>query len=231
MSAMTLESIVVSADWQTIGVLSTVLNNLHISMAVDADPATAQRRLSRAKIDAVIVDCEVAGSRELLSRLRMSHATTNTVPMAVTAGQLELPELSTLGARFAFCKPVSVEQAVRTLSAARNLMLHGRLRYFRQPLENPVVLTFADRRRMDATITNLSHGGAAIRASHPLPSSLPVRVRFDLPGTDTFVEARGEVAWADQRGRAGIRFVEIPERLQRNLEQWLAGRYFAAFGN
>ena len=228
---MTLESIVVSTDWQTIGVLSTVLNNLHISMAVDADPGTAQRRLSRAKFDAVIVDCDVAGGKDLLTRMRLEHSCHAIVPMAVTAGELNFAELSALGARFAFCKPVSLEQAVRTLSAARNLMLHGRLRYFRQPLENPVVLTFSDRRRMDAMLTNLSHGGAAIRVAQPLSASLPVRVRFDLPGTDTFVEARGEVAWADQRGRAGIRFVEIPERLQRNLEQWLAGRYFAAFGN
>jgi CheY-like chemotaxis protein len=228
---MTLESIVVSTDWQTIGVLSSVLNNLHISVAVDADPQTAQRRLTRAKYDAVIVDCEVAGGKDLLHQLRGCDSSKAAVPMAVIGGQLDLPALSALGARFAFCKPVSLEQAVRTLSAARNLMLHGRLRYFRQPLENPVVLTFSDRRRMDAMLTNLSHGGAAVRTAQALPASSPVRVRFDLPGTDTFVEARAEVAWSDQRGRAGIRFLEIPERLQRNLEQWLAGRYFAAFGN
>src|SRR5436190_1301121 len=145
--SMTLESIVVSEDWQTIGVLSTVLNNLHISMAVDPDPEMAQRRLSRAKFDAVIVDCDVAGGKDLLASLRSSH------------------------------------------------------------------------------------GGAAIRSLKPLTANLPVRVRFDLPGTDSFVEARGEIAWSDKYGHSGIRFVEIPDRLQRNLEQWLAGRYFAAFGN
>lgn len=228
---MTLESIVVSEDWQTIGVLSTVLNNLHISMAVDPDPEMAQRRLSRAKFDAVIVDCDVAGGKDLLASLRNSDAAKTIVPMAITAGQVSLPELSGWGTRFVFAKPVSLEQAVRTLSAARNLMLHGRLRYFRQPLENPVVITFSDHRRVDATLTNLSHGGAAIRSLKPLTANLPVRVRFDLPGTDSFVEARGEIAWSDKYGHSGIRFVEIPDRLQRNLEQWLAGRYFAAFGN
>src|SRR5437764_3312624 len=151
--SMTLESIVVSEDWQTIGVLSTVLNNLHISMAVDPDPEMAQRRLSRAKFDAVIVDCDVAGGKDLLASLRNSDAAKTIVPMAITAGQVSLPELSGWGTRFVFAKPVSLEQAVRTLSAARNLMLHGRLRYFRQPLENPVVITFSDHRRVDATLT------------------------------------------------------------------------------
>ncbi len=228
---MTLESIVVSDDWQTIGVLSTVLNNLHISMAVDADPEMAQRRLSRAKFDAVIVDCEVPGGKDLLASLRHTETAKSVVPMAVTAGQVSLPELSSWGTRFVFAKPVSLEQAVRTLSAARNLMLHGRLRYFRQPLQNPVTLTFTDHRRVDAVITNLSHGGAAIRCGRALTPNLAVRVRFDLPGTDSFVEARGEIAWSDKRGYAGIRFLEIPDRLQRNLEQWLAGRYFSAFSN
>ena len=44
------------------------------------------------------------------------------------------------GALFAFEKPISVEQAVRTLSAARNMILDGRLRYHRAGLEVPVSL-------------------------------------------------------------------------------------------
>ena len=91
------------------------------------------------QIRAVIVDCDVAGGKDLLASLRNSDAAKTIVPMAITAGQVSLPELSGWGTRFVFAKPVSLEQAVRTLSAARNLMLHGRLRYFRQPLENPVV--------------------------------------------------------------------------------------------
>jgi hypothetical protein len=138
-----------------------------------------------------------------------------------------LPELSQLGARFVFEKPISMEQAVRTLSAARNLMLRGRLRYFRQEVDIPVSLTFANKRKVTASITNLSQGGIAIAASEALDPAEPVRLRFDLPDTDSFVEARGEVAWTDEHGRAGIRFTEVSERLQTNLEQWLAGKYFA----
>src|SRR5205814_10699360 len=123
--------------------------------------------------------------------------------------------------------PISTEQAVRTLSAARNMMLRGRLRYFRQEVDFPVVLTFANKRRVDARVTNLSQGGIAVATSEVLDPAEPLRLRFDLPQTDSFLEARGEVAWTDDRGHAGIRFTEVSDRLQRNLEQWLASKYFS----
>lgn len=224
---MTLESIVVCDDWQTISILGGVLGNLRIGVQVDSEPDAARDRLTRSKFDAVIVDCELHGAADFLRNLRSHPACRASVPLAIAAQGIGLPELSELGARFVFEKPISMEQAVRTLSAARNLMLRGRLRYFRQEIEIPVNLTFADKRRVAANITNLSQGGIAIATSDILDPAEPVRLRFDLPETDSFVEARGEVAWTDEHGHAGIRFIEISEHLQNNLEQWLAGKYFA----
>jgi len=167
------------------------------------------------------------GAADFLRNLRGHASCRASVPLAIAAHGMGLPELSQLGARFVFEKPISMEQAVRTLSAARNLMLRGRLRYFRQEVDIPVSLTFADKRKITANITNLSQGGIAIAASEALDPAEPVRLRFDLPETDSFVEARGEVAWTDEHGHAGIRFSEVSERLQSNLEQWLASKYFA----
>jgi DNA-binding NarL/FixJ family response regulator len=224
---MTLESIVVCDDWQTISVLGGVLGNLRIGVHVDSEPESARDRLTHSKFDAVIVDCEVRGAADFLRNLRGHASCRASVPLAIAAHGMGLPELSQLGARFVFEKPISMEQAVRTLSAARNLMLRGRLRYFRQEVDIPVSLTFADKRKITANITNLSQGGIAVAASEALDPAEPVRLRFDLPETDSFVEARGEVAWTDEHGHAGIRFTEVSERLQNNLEQWLAGKYFA----
>ena len=53
-------------------------------------------------------------------------------------GANRTPSLDATGALFAFEKPISVEQAVRTLTAARSLILDGRLRYHREGLEVPV---------------------------------------------------------------------------------------------
>ena len=224
---MTLESVVLSNDWQAISVLGSVLGNLRIGVHVDAEPATARDRLLRSKYDAVIVDCEVAGAEEFLRTLRMNPSCRTSVPMAIASSGVGLAQLSELGARFVLEKPIALEQAVRTLSAARNMMLRGRLRYFRQEVKIPVALTFAERERMDGVITNLSQGGIGIRMGGSLDTEEGMRLRFDLPEIDSFVEARGEIAWTDARGNVGIRFSQISDRMQRNLEQWLATKYFA----
>src|SRR5215468_8181751 len=81
------------------------------------------------------------------------------VPLVVMSGPRERHEINATGALFSFGKPISVEQAVRTLSAARNLILDGRLRYHRQCLEVPVSLTCGPRKKIQGELLNLSQGG------------------------------------------------------------------------
>jgi len=47
-----------------------------------------------------------------------------------------------------------------------------------------------------------------------------------LPGSDRAVKASGRVAWSDQTGHAGLKFVQVGQKLQKDLETWLAQRYF-----
>jgi hypothetical protein len=42
------------------------------------------------------------------------------------------------------------------------------------------------------------------------------------------VKADVEVAWSDDRGNIGIRFVKIAAQTQQNLRLWLAQKYFAS---
>jgi hypothetical protein len=41
------------------------------------------------------------------------------------------------------------------------------------------------------------------------------------------VKADVEVAWSDERGNVGIRFVKIAPQMQSTLRIWLAQQYFA----
>jgi hypothetical protein len=129
---------------------------------------------------------------------------------------------------FAFDKPISVEQAVRTLSAARNMILDGRLRYHRAGLDLPVTLTGRNRKRVEAELINLSQGGLQVRVNQQLNASDLVRASFALPGTKCGVKADVEVAWSDDRGNVGIRFVKIAAQTQQSLRLWLAQQYFAS---
>jgi PilZ domain len=224
---MTLSSMVVSRDWQEVSVLECILGGLHIDVEVESHPERAQAKLAKSKVDALIVDCDLSGTDRFLRNLqRDSHFPLN-VPLVVMSGPRDRHAIAATGALFSFEKPISVEQAVRTLSAARNLILDGRLRYHRQSLGVPVALICGARKRLQAELVNLSQGGIGVRLERDLDVRDPIQVSFKLPGTRYTIKAQGEIAWTDQLGNAGIRFVNVPQRLHRGLQLWLAQRYFA----
>lgn len=218
---------VVSRDWQEVSVLECILGGLHIDCDVESLPERAQAKLEKSKVDALIVDCDLSGSDRFLRNLQRNfHFPLNT-PLVVMSGPRPRQELDATGALFSFQKPISVEQAVRTLSAARNLILDGRLRYHRQTMEVPVSLLCGPKRRLQADLLNLSQGGIGVRVERELDARQPIQVSFRLPGTRYTIKARGEIAWTDRQGNAGIRFLDVPSRLQKNLQLWLAQQYFA----
>jgi hypothetical protein len=135
--------------------------------------------------------------------------------------------LDQTGALFAFAKPISVEQAVRTLSAARSMILDGRLRYHRAGLEVPVSLDCKDGKATDAFLVNVSQGGIQIRTNNPVEAAKDFQVSFELPGARAGLKAKAEIAWQDKRGNLGIRFVKLAPQQQRTLQLWLAQQYFA----
>ena len=222
---MPLETLIVSRDWQEISVLECILNSLHIGVTVQEDVAVAQEKIFRTKIDAVIVDRDLSGTERILSQL---PANGNSVPCILISRSAEKHNLSASGATYFFEKPVSVEQAVQTLSAARNLMVTGRIRYHRHQLHVPVDIRCGRQKRIKAEITNLSYGGLGIRGTRRLETDGPVSIRFKVPGLKKVIAAEGELAWADDRGHAGIRFVQVPADLQQSVQQWLNRRYFAS---
>src|SRR4029077_13384960 len=127
---MTLSSLVVSRDWQEISVLECILGGLHIAVDVESEPERARTKLAKSKIDAVIVDCDLSGTAGFLSGLQ-DGTMQNSVPMAILSGSKKRKRHEAERATFVFEKPISVEQAVQTLSAARNMIMEGRLRYHR----------------------------------------------------------------------------------------------------
>ena len=77
---------------------------------------------------------------------------------------------------------------------------------------------------MTAKATNLSEGGMAIRVLGKLAKDAQGQITFTLPMVNVSLELKGEIAWADGTGRAGIRFLEVPQSSQYQLEKWLTER-------
>jgi hypothetical protein len=196
-----------------------------MDVSVENEPQRALARLAKSKIDALIVDCDLNGSSQFLRELQ-TMPNPRTVPLVIMGGP-RCQSLDESGALFAFEKPISVEQAVRTLSAARSMILDGRLRYHRAGLEVPVSLTTKGQKPREAFLVNLSQGGMQIHTSDPVEAAKALQVSFELPGARSGLKARAEIAWQDKRGNLGIRFVKLAPRQQRTLQLWLAQQYFA----
>jgi len=213
---------VVSRDWAEVSVLECILGSLHIGVDVEPEPKRAREKLAKSKVDALIVDCDLDGTTSFLHGLGTGL---NAVPLVIVSGSNGHTRLADTVATFVFKKPISVEQAVRTLSAARNMILDGRLRYNRHALDLPVTLAYGPKKKVEAHLMNLSQGGVGIRLSHPVTFPGPVRVSFQLPESKVQMKLQGEVAWIDKLGNAGIRFLDMNSELQRDLKLWLAKQY------
>jgi len=72
-------------------------------------------------------------------------------------------------------------------------------------------------------IRNLTHEGMAVQAVAAVRPGQQLRVRFELPHLRWRVDNRGEVIWADPGGRCGLRFLELPERVERRIDEWIFG--------
>jgi c-di-GMP-binding flagellar brake protein YcgR len=103
-------------------------------------------------------------------------------------------------------------------------MVRERRRYFRYPVEIPVHLKVPQGPELTATSTNLSEGGMAMRIGGQLLKDTVAALRFTLPASNTALELKGQIAWSDGRGRTGIRFVEVPQSSQYQLDKWLTDR-------
>jgi hypothetical protein len=218
---MTLSSLLVSRDWSEVSVLECILGGLHIGVDVEPEPKRARAKLARTKVDALIVDCDLAGTADFLHEL---NDDLNTVPLVIISSANTRNRFKDSDATFVFEKPISVEQAVHTLSAARNMILDGRLRYHRHTLDLPVYVNLASKKRVKASLLNLSQGGVAVRPCRPTPLVGAVRVDFALPGAKTGFKIQGEVVW-NKQGNTGIRFAEMTRRMSRDLQLWLARQY------
>jgi hypothetical protein len=168
----------------------------------------------------VIIDsAEPEVAMEVFSAVRASSSSKKAIAIVLGDTSAGVP-----GGMFVLRKPVAMDLVTRTLRAATGIMLNEFRRYFRHPVQLPVVITRDSGGEFQATSINFSHGGLAVRMA-ALDVFAPrdaVRVRFTRPGTGTCIETKGRVAWTGAQGRAGFRCECISARDQRQLEAWLA---------
>jgi DNA-binding response OmpR family regulator len=221
---MNLQSLLISRDAALLGVLRPTLEKMSVSVEVCSGTQTGEDLLGKHKFDAVIVDCDdLSGGVDLIKRLRRTQSNASSVAFAVLNGKTTTKEAFQIGANFVLQKPLTPLHASRCFNAAMSFMVREQRRFFRHPVEMPVRIGLAQGSEMAATTSNLSEGGMAIRFSGKLTKDADCKLQITLPGSHTSLELQGKIAWVDE-GHAGIKFVDVPQSSQYQLDTWLTER-------
>jgi CheY-like chemotaxis protein len=219
---MTLESLLLSRDAEVVRVLRPTLEKLSIEVEICQEAKQASEILISEKFDAVIVDCDdLQGGLEVLQCLRATPSNRNSVTFAVLNGKKTTTQQAFgMGVNFVLQKPISSVNASRCFHAALNFMERERRRYYRQPVKMLVRVVLGDK-EIKATSTNISEGGIALMLHNAIPKSATPRLQFTLPETKLALDVETEVAWADIKGHAGLRFLNVPPSSVELLEKWI----------
>jgi CheY-like chemotaxis protein len=219
---MTLESLLLCRDAEVVRVLRPTLEKLSIEVEICQEAKKASEILISEKFDAVIVDCDdLQGGLEVLQCLRATPSNRNSVTFAVLNGKkTTTQEAFGMGVNFVLQKPISSLNAARCFHAALSFMERERRRYYRQPAKMLVRVILGDK-EMKATSTNISEGGIALMLHQALPKNATPRLQFTLPEGGLAMDVETEIAWADLKGHAGLRFLNVPQNSQDLLEKWL----------
>jgi len=222
---MALDSLLLSQDPDLVRVIRPTLEKLAIDVEICHEARAAADILISEKFDAVIVDCDdLTGGLGVLQGLRSTPSNKNSVTFAILNGKrTTTQEAFGMGANFVLQKPISALNASRCFHAALNFMVKERRRYFRHPVKMPVRILTADK-VVKATSTNVSESGIALMLREALPKGAAPRLQFVLPETSFKLDFEAEVVWADVKGRAGLRFHNVPQESQQQLEKWLDDR-------
>lgn len=219
---MTLTSLLVCADKDSVEVLRRVLEELHIEIEVCADPIRAGVRLAQERFDLLVLDCEShTDITKLLSESRSIRASGSTLAVVVVSGQEKIKEMFEAGVNFVLYKPMSYERALSTLLAAQTVLFRDKRRKARASVHTQATIDYAGGEQSKATLVDLAEDGMAVQFGKHLPSTCKVYFQFQLPGQKTTVRLSGLVIWQDWSGRAGIQFVDVPQTSRRALAEWL----------
>ncbi len=220
---MKLNALLMCRDQGSLGVLVHALEQLEIEEEVCASQEEALELLALGYYSALIVDFDLPGAAQVVKMARLAPAPRRPVVFAVIDPLTDVGSTYQAGANFVFYKPLMVEQVKRSLRAGHAFMRPDRRRSVRRKTEAMVFLRFGDVFPVPALVLEMSEDGLSVQAAEPIPAAeLPLR--FILPGTAHLIEGSGEVMWADDSGRAGILFSDLPVASRHQLKRWLTKR-------
>ena len=216
---MELEFVLVSGDYATMNTVASAVKKYGGKFVLVPEADAARDYLSRRKTDALFLDLDVPGAIPLIESIRKGTSNSKVVIFACTTSSKEYTSTLNAGANFLLRKPLSVDGVFLHITIAKDVLERERRRYFRHSVNLPVVLKDEESEQR-ARITNLSEGGLAVHTVKPLRRMGFVDVVFELP-LGVSIHGKGQVAWTNAEGMAGIALQKLEPSGKEYLESWL----------
>ena len=215
-----MQNLVVTHDALMEEVFRRILAEMGATVEFRGDAKSGLAALEERRFDVVAVDCDDVYQGTGLRAAHASRPNKSSVVLAITSGETSAADAVDMGAQLVAAKPLPPDRARYELRRACQALASGQRRQ-RYPVRLPVFLSFAQVLDRRAEALNVSLGGIGLRVRDPIEEDEIVHLRFWLPECATSIQARGEIAWSDLEGNAGIRFTAMSERSLAALTQWL----------
>jgi len=214
-----LEFVLVSSDYATMNAVAEGVKKYGGKFVLMPEEGAARDYLSRRKTDGVFVDLEVPGALALIESIR--KGTSNSKVVIFAFGRSSKQHTSTLnaGANFLLRKPATVDSVALHITISKDLLIRERRRYFRHAATLRVLLKEGEMEQ-HVRMTNLSEGGMAIHTVKPLRHAQMVHFAIEFP-MGVSITGKGQVAWINAEGMAGIALQTLDGKGKEYLEGWL----------
>ena len=227
-SKLEMHTLLLCNDVAFLGITRSVLHQLHVTPKMVNTSAAALAMIQSNEFDAIVVDWrEIDNLAEFLSAVRHSKLNQDCVLVAIVRDLLDMKQAFAAGVHFLIHKPAAAVQIERCLRATYCATVARRRKHHREPV---VILASVSTRTQpmgEATVVNLSEGGAKLRtgahdfvAGVSLSAGDDVNLRFALPGSQEMLDMTGRVVWATAEA-CGVRFGYIPDTQRAALQEWL----------
>ncbi len=215
-------------DVSFVGSTRNVLSQLRVMPKMVNTSAAAVAMLQANEFDVIVLDWrEIDNVAEFLSAVRHSKLNQDCVLVAIVRDLLDLRQAFAAGVHFLIHKPASAVQIERCLRAAYNATVARRRKQHREPVAILASVRTRTQPFGEATVVNLSEGGAKLRTAEQdfvagvaLSAGDDVNLRFALPGLGAMLDITATVIWATTDA-CGVRFSYIPQTQREALQEWL----------
>ncbi|MEP6643496.1 MAG: PilZ domain-containing protein, partial [Acidobacteriaceae bacterium] len=197
---MAFQALLVSRDERAAAVLIPALHGFGVGVQI-CENSDGPQRVKEEKFDAIIVDFDDPhNATRVLENASAAVGVKNAITIALLSDKTRARMVFAAGANFVLYKPISAEQTQASLRAATTLIKRERRGSLRVAVQIPVRLEIQNGLEMEAILLDLSEDGMDILSMQPLCPSAAVLAHFMLKETDTEIEIRGVVAWANPNG-------------------------------